>query len=601
LLGYACREGGSLEIVGVFVFVMERKGMKKISSYLKGYIPTYLIAIFSMITAIVLMMIYPQVVKEIINDVFLNGNINRLGILLLIIALISVGRCVCGYCKEYFFDRNSSLIIAQMRKDLFNHIQSLSLDYFDNTNTGELMARVKDDIDNVWNAFGFVSMLIMEISVHMVCVLYCMFTLSPKLTLVPMVVMLGCGGLAIWLERRLDKVYEEISQENAELTTVCEENLAGVRTVKAFARELFEIGKFTGHNERYYELNMKQSKVMVRYYPIFQFVGIMLPALATIIGGMEVINGRMDLGSLVAYVEYSRECTWPIEMVGWLTNSMSSAIASRKKIAKIYEQTSSIKQVDEPVKLDEVKGSIKFDKVSLVLGKTNVLDEVSFDVEAGQTLGIMGATGSGKSSIVNLIQRFYDPNSGSIYLDDTDISQMSIPQVRSSSAVVMQDVFLFSDTIEENIKMGRRDSMTLDEIKEAAHMAHADSFIESLESGYQTVIGERGVGLSGGQKQRISMARAFSKKAPVLILDDSTSALDMETEKEIQNTLDEVAGMTKIIVAHRVSAVKNADKIIYLDKGRVIEEGTHEELLNIKGRYYETFIAQGGLELKGGA
>lgn len=575
--------------------------MKKISEYLKGYIPTYLLSIFSMIMAIVLMMIYPQVIKEIVNDVFTKGNIERLGYCLVIIALISLGRCVFGYIKEYFFDRNSSLIIAQMRKDLFDHIQSLSLGYFDSTSTGEIMARVKDDIDNVWNAFGFVSMLIMEISLHMVCVLYCMFRLSPKLSVIPMIFMVGCGAVAIWLEKRLNKVYEEISQENAELTTVCEENLAGVRTVKAFARENFEIGKFTGHNRKYYDLNMKQSKVMVRFYPVFQFAGVMLPMIATIIGGIEVIKGRMDIGSLVAYVEYSRECTWPVEMVGWLTNSMSSAIASSKKIAKIYEQESNIKEIQNPKTIDKVNGDISFDSVTLSFGDVKVLDDVSFDVEAGKTLGIMGATGSGKSSIINLIQRFYDPSTGKILLDGVDISQMKVSQVRSSSAVVMQDVFLFSDTIEENIKMGRRDTMTMDEIEDAAVMAQADGFISKLESGYQTVIGERGVGLSGGQKQRISMARAFSKKAPILILDDSTSALDMETEKEIQKTLDEVKGMTKIIVAHRVSAVRGADKIIYLEKGKVIEEGTHDELLEMKGRYYETFIAQGGMDMKGGA
>lgn len=574
--------------------------MKRIRDYLKGYIPTYLLAIFSLVMAIVLMMIYPQVIKEIVNDVFLNGNINRLGYFLGIIALISLGRCVFGYLKEYFFDRNSSLIIAQMRKDLFDHIQSLSLDYFDNTNTGELMARVKDDIDNVWNAFGFVSMLIIEISIHMVCVLYCMFVLSPKLSIIPLVIVLVCGTMAIWLERKLNSVYGEISQENAELTTVCEENLAGVRTVKAFAREAFEIGKFTGHNKKYYELNMKQSKVMVRYYPVFQFVGVMLPVIAAVIGGVEVIKGRMDIGSLVAYVEYSRECTWPIDMIGWLTNSMSSAIASRKKIAKIYEQKSSIVETADPIVLDNVKGNVRFDDVTLAFGTTKVIDGVSFDVPAGKTLGIMGATGSGKSSIINLIQRFYDPTSGKVLLDGVDMTQMKVSQVRSSSAVVMQDVFLFSDTIEENIKMGRRNTMTMDEIVSASKMAHADSFVDKLESGYMTVIGERGVGLSGGQKQRISMARAFSKKAPILILDDSTSALDMETEKEIQNTLDEVTGITKIIVAHRVSAVRNADNIIYLEKGKVVEEGTHDELINKKGKYYETFVAQGGYITEGG-
>lgn len=568
--------------------------MKKLSYYVRKYWKSYVFAVACMVSAIALNMIYPQITRRIVNEVFEGGNLAILPGLLVAIVCIGIGRSLCGYMKEFTFDRNCSRIGSEMRKDLFHHIQGLSLDYFDKTNTGELMARVKDDIDNIWNALGFVSMLIIEVSVHIVMVLYCMFTLNWKLTFLPLSFMVVCGVLAVVLERKLDKVYESISEENARLTTVCEENLAGVRTVKAFAREKYEINKFTGHNHRYFELNMQQSKVMVRYYPIYEFAGVLLPVASCILGGIFVVRGQMDIGSLVAYVEYSRECTWPMEMVGWLANSLSSAFASRKKIAKIYEQESKIKEVEHPVHLDHIKGNVRFDHVSLTLDGNRILEDISFDLPHGKMLGIMGATGSGKTSIVNLLQRFHDPNEGRISIDGVDITEMEINQVRASSAVVMQDVFLFSDSIEENIKMGQRATMPLAEVKKAAKMAQASNFIEEMEDNYNTVIGERGVGLSGGQKQRISIARALSKHAPILVLDDSTSALDMETEHEIQQTLNSFTGMTKVVIAHRISAVRHADEIIYLDNGTIAERGTHEQLMAKKGLYYETFMAQYG-------
>ena len=550
-----------------------------------------------MLLAIGLDMLYPMITKEIVNKVFTSGDLTLLPGLLAAIVLIGVGRSVFGYFKEFTADKAGVTIGTEMRKELFTHIQGLSMDYFGKTNTGELMARVKDDVDHIMYALGFVGMLVVQVVIHVVSVLYCMFHLNWKLTFVPLVFMTVCGTVAIVMERKLDKIYEDISEENAELTTVAEENLAGVRTVKAFAREKFEIEKFLSHNKRYYELNMSQAKALVRYYPIFSFVGILLPIVMTVLGGYLVIKGEMDIGSLVAYVEYSRNCTWPMEMLGWLTNDVSSAVASRKKIRKIFEQTSTIREAEHPVVLDEVKGEIAFANVDFAIDGNEILSDVSFTIPAGKTLGIMGATGSGKSSIVNLMQRFYDAQKGSITLDGVDVKNLSLKQLRENIAVVMQDVFLFSDTIEENIKMGRRDTMPMEEIKAAAAYAQASGFIEDMDQQYETVVGERGVGLSGGQKQRISIARALSKHCPILVMDDSTSALDMETEHEIQKMLNEMNATTKVIIAHRISAVRHADEIIYLEDGRIAERGTHEELLAKKGLYYNTYMAQYGAVL----
>ena len=568
--------------------------MKKLSSYIGRYWYGYVFAVASMLIAITLDMLYPKITQSIVDDVIMGGQMELLTKLLAGFVFVGIGRSIFGYCKEFTFDYLSTRIGAEMRKDLFNHIQTLSMRYFDDTNTGELMARVKDDIDKVQNSLGYVGMLLIEVTFHVTFVLYCMFSLNWKMTFLPVTVMAGCAAVAIIMERRLDKIYEDISEENAVLTTVAEENLAGVRTVKAFAREDYEIKKFLSHNERYYNLNITQSKVLVRYYPIFQFVGKALPVATTILGGISVMHGNMSLGALVAYVEYSRNCTWPMEMMGWLTNDLSSAVASYRKIRKIYDVKPEIEDARDSVTLDSVKGDIDFEHVSFELDGKKILSDISFSVREGKTLGIMGATGSGKSSIINLLHRFYDANEGCVKLDGVDIRKLSLRQLRRSIAVVLQDVFLFSDTIEENIKMGNRKTMQIDEIRSAAASAQASSFIEKMDEQYNTVIGERGVGLSGGQKQRISIARALSKHSPILVMDDSTSALDMETEHEIQKTLNTLTDTTKIIIAHRISAVCHADEIIYLKDGVIAERGTHEELLAKKGLYYATYQAQYG-------
>lgn len=572
--------------------------MKKMRVYIGSSWCAYLFAIGCMAGAILLDMLYPKITQSIVDDVIIGGRMELLAKLLAGIAAVGIGRSVFGYYKEYTFDVLASKTGSQIRKDLFGHIQTLSARYFDNANTGELMARVKDDVDRIWNALGFVGMLVIEVIMHVSLVLYCMFSISWKLALLALGAMVFCGTMAVVMEKKLDAVYDKISEENAVLTTVAEENLAGVRTVKAFAREKHEIEKFLSHNERYYELNITQSKIMVRFYPYFQFVGKALPVSMAVLGGISVINGNLTLGALVALIEYSRNCTWPMEMMGWLTNDVSAAAASYKKIKKIFEEQAEIADREDAVVLDQIKGRVTFEHVSFALDGNQILRDIDFEILPGKTLGIMGATGSGKSSLIHLLQRFYDTKEGTVRLDGTDVRSLTLAQLRSSINVVLQDVFLFSDTIEENIKMGRRRELAMKQIRRAAKQAQADGFIERMDEQYQTVIGERGVGLSGGQKQRISIARALAKQSPVLVMDDSTSALDMETEQEIQKMLRQLENTTKIIIAHRISAVCHADEIIYLENGSIAERGTHKELMEQKGLYYETFCAQYGAYIK---
>ena len=566
--------------------------MKKLRTYLMRYWYLYLFDMICMIAAIVLDMITPQITRRIIDEVIVGGQMQLLMKFLMGVLGIGLARAVLQYAKEFTWDCVGVKIGNEMRIDLFRHIQTLSMDFFDKHNTGELMTRVKDDVDKVWVVLGFVGSLAIEALIHTVFVLTCMYRINPWLTLIPLCVLPVIGFLAVRMENRLGTVYDQISEETAELNTVAQECIAGVRTVKAFAREEYEIKKFSRHNRRFYDLNMKQAKLLADHQPAISFFGKMMLLAVVIVGGFLVIGGKMSLGDLGAFSEYANNVIWPMEILGWLSNDIASAFASWKKIQKVAKSEPQIKDAEDAQALPQVKGRITFDHVSLTRGGQEILHDVSFEVEPGHTLGIMGMTGTGKTTIVSLMQRFYDVTDGRILLDGTDIRKIPLAQLRASLAVVMQEVFLFSDSVSENVRTGQREAMTQETVERAAERAGAGQFIGGLAEKYDTVIGERGVGLSGGQKQRISIARALAKRAPVLILDDATSALDMETEKQIQHNLKQSEDMTRIIIAHRISAVRDADEIIVLEGGTIAERGTHETLMQGPTRYHDTWNVQ---------
>ena len=616
--------------------------------YFKRYSFLYLIALLAMTAGTMLDQAAPLIVQHIIDDVLIAKRMEILNFLLLGILGIGVGRCIFQYTKEYACDYAGSKIASEVRINLFQKIQSLSANFFDGINSGELMSRVKDDVDRIWDIAAFMGILMAEVFIRTVTTIIFMVRINWQLALIPIVGMIGSGVIAIMMEKQLDDLYGAVMQEGSEMNNTAAENLAGVRTVKAFAREGFEIAKFHKHNQKFYELNIDLSRVFVKYNPMIQTITRLLSVISLLLGGLIVIKGnplqggaKMSVGELIAFTQYVGGMIWPMEMLGWLTNGFSSAKASVKRLNKIYAELPDITENSELAKNTagddaeladamfsqfDIAGDISFEHVTYspvvecsrsecientaesdnnvvsirpsdysTTGKTEtrkILDDVSFDIKAGQTLGIMGSTGSGKTTIINLLKRMYDVTDGSIKLDGIDIRELPLPTLRRAISCVMQDIFLFSDTIDGNIRLGARESITTAEVRSALNQSHASEFVDKMEEKENTVIGERGVGLSGGQKQRITIARALARKTPVLVLDDSTSALDTETEQEIQGVLAELSGMTKIIIAHRISAVRKADKIIVLDKGRVAECGTHEELLALGGLYKETYDSQ---------
>ncbi|TCT13075.1 ATP-binding cassette subfamily B protein [Natranaerovirga pectinivora] len=565
--------------------------MNLIVRYMKKYWHYYLIGVIVLILSVGLDLFTPIITQRIIDDVIIEGQLHIFRGLITVLIAITIGRAILGYIKELVFDFAGINLVYKLRKELFDHIQSLSIDFFETRNTGELMARIKEDAEKVWFAVSFGLMLLIELSLYFILVIIIMVNISPRLALISIIITPIIGFLARKLENNIGETYEKISEENANLNTIAQENVSGMRLVKAFAREKYEIKKFLKSNHKYYNLNMEQASIYSKFFPKMQFIAELLPITVVVFGGYIVINEQLTIGTLVAFIGYMYMLIWPMKMIGWLSNVFAEAFASGKKISAILEEKPKINNVVNPLN-PTIKGVIEFKNVSLTIDKTSVLKDINFKIDKGKTIGIMGETGSGKTSIINLLLRFYDSTEGSILIDGIDAKTIELYTLRKNISIVMQDGFLFSDTIEENIEFGSKGLITKEEIIETSKKAQSFEFIDKMENKFLTVIGEKGIGLSGGQKQRISITRALAKKSPILVFDDATSSLDMETENKIQKEMDKINGITKIIIAHRIASVKNADEIIILQNGKIVERGNHRELLDRRGIYYTTYKQQ---------
>lgn len=564
--------------------------MTKVFKYVLKYKGTLIWGTISMLIVIGVDLLIPYMQQIFIDEGIIAGNKNTIIFVLGAILSISIIKAIFGYNKEFKYDLLSTWVHEDIKNDLFTHIQKLEFKYFDEMNTGELMSRIGEDAENIWQTIGYGLRLFVENIIYFVISTIILFYLNWKLALACFIVMIPIGFIAVQLEKKFGKCYGEISDKTAEINTTAQEDIAGIRLVKAFSREKYEISKFLKLNKSYYDLNMDQAKVIGDYFPKIEFLTNISLVLMIVFGGYLVMNGEMSIGVLVAFSGYIWNLIWPMRMLGELTDLISRNLASAKKIFAIIEREPEIKSgALEDV---NIKGDIKFENVSFSYNDELVLKNINLDIKAGSTIAIMGTTGSGKSTLLNLIGRYYDVKEGCIKVDNIDVKNYDLEVLRSSMAIVPQDTFLFSDSILNNIKFSNENA-DIEEVKKYSKLACSLDFIETLDEGFNTEIGERGIGLSGGQKQRVSISRALIRNSSILILDDSTSALDMETEQELLKNLSMMEKQsTTFIVAHRISAVKNSDLIVYLENGEIKEKGTHEELLELRGAYYDIYCEQ---------
>lgn len=566
--------------------------MKRILKYVSKYKGTVIIGTMCMLIVIGVDLFLPYLQQVFIDSGLMKGNQNVIVSVLVWIGIITIIKAMLGYGKEFLYDVLSSWVHQDIKNDLFAHIQTLEFEYFDNMNTGELMSRIGEDAENIWQTIGYGMRLFIENIIYFVISTIILFVLNYKLALACFIVMIPIGFIGIKLENKFGETYSKISDQTAEINTIAQEDIAGIKLVKAFSREKYEINKFLKMNKVYYDLNMEQAKIIGDYFPPIEFLTNIALVIMIVLGGFLVMDGEVSIGILVAFNGYIWNLIWPMRMLGELTDLLSRTVSSANKIFAIMDKDPSIKTKENFKDVKNIKGNIEFEGVNFKYDDKLVLKNINLDIKAGSTVAIMGATGAGKSSLINLIGRYYDTCKGSIKIDGIDIKEYNLEFLRKNMAIVPQETFLFSETILNNIKFSNENA-SFEEIKEASKLACANEFIEGLELGYNTEIGERGIGLSGGQKQRIAIARALVRKAKILILDDSTSALDMETEHELlKNLSNRKHESTTFIIAHRISAVKNADLIIYLEDGQIKESGTHDELLKKKGRYYDIYNDQ---------
>lgn len=566
--------------------------MKRILKYVSKYKGTVIIGTMCMLIVIGVDLFLPYLQQIFIDSGLMKGNQNVIVSVLVWIGIITIIKAMLGYGKEFLYDVLSSWVHQDIKNDLFAHIQTLEFEYFDNMNTGELMSRIGEDAENIWQTIGYGMRLFIENIIYFVISTIILFVLNYKLALACFIVMIPIGFIGIKLENKFGETYSKISDQTAEINTIAQEDIAGIKLVKAFSREKYEINKFLKMNKVYYDLNMEQAKIIGDYFPPIEFLTNIALVIMIVLGGFLVMDGEVSIGILVAFNGYIWNLIWPMRMLGELTDLLSRTVSSANKIFAIMDKDPSIKTKENFKDVKNIKGNIKFEGVNFKYDDKLVLKNINLDIKAGSTVAIMGATGAGKSSLINLIGRYYDTCKGSIKIDGIDIKEYNLEFLRKNMAIVPQETFLFSETILNNIKFSNENA-SFEEIKEASKLACANEFIEGLELGYNTEIGERGIGLSGGQKQRIAIARSLVRKDKILILDDSTSALDMETEHELlKNLSNRKHESTTFIIAHRISAVKNADLIIYLEDGQIKESGTHDELLKKKGRYYDIYNDQ---------
>lgn len=548
-----------------------------------------------LIAATGLGLVYPNLLRYLIDDVITPRQFDKVPALSLLVVGVVTAKGLIQYASGFLGTRLGNRLAYNLRNALYTKLQSLSFQYYDKARTGDLMSRLTQDLEAIRNfiAFGFIH--IINVFVMILFGAAMMVSMNWKLTLITLVTMPFLMITAFKFEGKIHPAFRSIRKSMSSMTTAAQENITGVRTVKSFAREPHQIEKFSKTSEDYKSNNIFAARLWAAYFPVMELFASLSVVILVAAGGYMVINDQIKIGELVAFSSLIWYIIGPLWGVGFHINNYTQSKTSGERVLEILNEYVHVKDGEHAVALkpETVKGHVEFDHVTFAYpDKEPALTDFHLNAPPGSVIGLLGGTGSGKSTVIQLLMRAYNVKDGSIRLDGHRIEDLTVESLRSQIAVVFQETFLFSASIRNNIAYGNK-NVGMDEIIRAAKLAKAHDFIMELPLGYDTVVGERGLGLSGGQKQRIAIARAFIKNPKILILDDATSAVDMETEHEIQAGFKELmAGRTTFIIAHRISSLRHADEILVLDKGRTIQRGTHGMLLKQPGHYRDTFNIQ---------
>jgi ATP-binding cassette subfamily B protein len=566
--------------------------LARIFERLRPYRKRLAIGVLMLAAAQILRLLFPLITREVVNNVIPNRDFAlmwKLGGLLIGLTIV---RLFLLYSRGMLFERVSQDAVYQLRTDLYARLQAQSHTFYDTHRIGEIMSRMTGDLEGVRSFIMNFCQTMCEQTIMFIGALAFMGSISWLLTAVTLAAAVPLSVFAYFFNKKIRPAHAAVREQNAVLNTRTQENIAGVRVVKAFAREPYESARFEKDNQKVRSLHMNATYIWSNFNPVMDFLSSLAVPMMLLAGGALVRAGTLDLGSLIAATGYVWVLANPLRMLANFVNVYAQGLSSAEKLFYYLDLGTTVKdppQIEEPIARE---GRVKLENVTFAYRDQVVLRDVSLEAKPGETIAIMGATGSGKTTLVYLLARFYDARSGSVMIDGVDVRRQPLKSLRRSIGFVMQDTFLFSDSIRENVAFGEP-GLDMEAVVSAADIAQASAFIDKMPQGWETVVGERGLGLSGGQKQRVSIARALAYDPKILVLDDATSAVDMETEADIQQGLSSRAHRcTTFIIAHRISSVIRADQIIVLDGGRVAERGSHAELLEKKGLYYRMFMDQ---------